>query len=658
MNQQDAVSWQLFELQSQYENGEYSILLQKSNKILQLLSSLKPSSDDTSTTAKKKLLSTLQARCFALLKLGRTKEALQGLEKLLSNPVESIFSKEKKAEILYYKAYALYSEYQLEEALEVCQKIKELDPQREVLHLEAQILFRSSRYKEAAQLFCELLLSTPTVENICNAAAAQLLSGNPREALSTCQKQPGSYEVMFIEACAYCECGLTEKAERCLLEAMEQCSTALQQDKRTQEDIEEELLPLKTQLAFVYQISYRETKAEELFHDIVSKKVNDWNSYSVAVCNFVALRGYREVHDSLKRLKSIISKRSFVKLTHKQQVAILVNRILLLLHLRKFDACILALDELIKRKEWELVLVLKCCVLDRQRKWDEASDFVRDFAASHPALTLLCDAILAQMACNKGDLKNCIVLLKDSKNFSNYPSIISTVACLHEMLGETETAVQILRELVQKLESTSGESKKLMMFIGSLLRRKHLYAQAKEILEGYLSEHPNDVEVVAENVVAACHVDLSAAVSWAEKLPSLALDSSSMTEEAESKLLGLILRTHPSSNDEQNTTDRIHDRDKNSQKKRRRGKKPLPKGYSPNQPPPDPEKWLPRSVRNAQKKKKKSSKHHEIPKMQGADVSKADNIMDWQRSASSQANDSLPDRPKGSSRRKAPRKRR
>ncbi|EME26097.1 Signal recognition particle subunit SRP72 [Galdieria sulphuraria] len=655
MNQQETISWQLFELQSQHENGEYSILLQKSHRILQTLSSL-DTSDAANVIAKKQLLSALQARCFALLRLGRTKEALQGIDKLLSYPLDSIFSKEKKAEILYYKAYALYNAYQLEEALETCQKIKELDPQRGALHLEAQILFRCARYKEASQLFCQFLSFNPTIENICNAASAQLLSGNWREALNICQKQPGSYELMFIEACAYCESESVEKAEQCLLEAIQQCSSALQEDQRSQEEIEEELLPLKTQLAFVYQLSGREAKAEELLHDIVTKKGNDWNSYSVAVCNLVALRGYREVHDSLKRLKSIITKKSFVKLTHKQQVAILLNRILLLLHLRKFDACILGLNELVKREEWELVLLLKCCILDRQRKWDEASQFVRDFAISHSDLSLQCDAILAQMALNKGDLKMCIDVLKHSKNLSHYPGVISTVACLYEMLGETETAVEIMRELVQKPGATAEESKKLMMSIGYLLRRKHLYDRAKELLDDHLFNYPNDIEVVAENVVATCHVDLSAAVTWAEKLPSLALDSPSLTEETESKFLGLILRSYHSSNGEQDAKD--HDRNKNLRKKRRRGKKPLPKGYNPNQPPPDPEKWLPRSARNLQKKKKKSSKHHEIPKMQGADVSKVDNSMDWQRNASSQVNDSLSDRPKGSSRRKAPRKRR
>lgn len=145
MNQEEAVAWQLSQLQSQYENGEYGILFQKSNRILQILNSRKSSSDSSSTAAKKQLLATLQARCFALLKLGRTKEALESIEKLLSNPIDSFVSKERKAEILYYRAYALYSLYQLEEALETCQRIRDLDIERDVVHLEAQILFRKAR---------------------------------------------------------------------------------------------------------------------------------------------------------------------------------------------------------------------------------------------------------------------------------------------------------------------------------------------------------------------------------------------------------------------------------------------------------------------------------------------------------------------------------
>jgi len=640
-SQRDITYAQLLELQSLHEKREYNILLQKSNKILQ---NANASGVSKPSTTSKKLLVTLQARSFALLKLGRTKEALETVDKLL---VESF----KTTEILYYKSYALYSQYQLEEALECCNQIKELDPQRNCINLEAQSLFRFGRYKEAAELFCQHLNFNPSREIACNAAAAQLLCGNPNEALSICQKQSDSYEIMFIEACAYCEIGRYEKAERCLLAAIEQCSNLLQE--ASPEEVEDELLPLRTQLAYVYQMSHREIEAEQLLNDLVTKRTNDQNSYSVAVCNLVSLRGYREVHDSLKRLKSITSKNSFMKLTNKQQIAILLNRLVLLLHLRKWDACLSGLEQLKKREEWELVLYVQCCILDKQRKWDEAIQFILDFCLLHPELSFACDAIMAQIYLNKGDLKGCIEILKHSNNFSHYPGVICTVACLYELLGETSTAVQMMRELVQKVQGENG--KKLIVFLGRLLRRKHLYGEAKQLLEEYLSQHPNDLQVVAENVLATCHVELNNAVAWADQLPSFTVDSSVQTEEIESRTLGFILRGYRSSNVEPKQRDNNNVR----KKRRRRGKKPLPRGYDPNRPPPDPEKWLPKSARNAQKKKKKSNKHLESVKMQGSDVSKVDNhmTMDW---SSAQVNDSqlLSDRPKGVSRRKAPRKRR
>ena len=83
----------------------------------------------------------------------------------------------------------------------------------------------------------------------------------------------------------------------------------------------------------------------EAYTEIINKNLADEPSFAVAVNNLVALKGSKDVSDSLRKLdrlkeKGIESFRlsaSLEKLSSKQRETIYANRVLLLLHANKMD---------------------------------------------------------------------------------------------------------------------------------------------------------------------------------------------------------------------------------------------------------------------------------------------------------------------------------
>eukprot|EP00871_Galdieria_phlegrea_P000407 jgi/Galph1/1367/GphlegSOOS_G5934.1 len=644
-------------LQNLLNNGEYKLVVQKSKKLLDRL--VKDTWNGTSVLSKqvleKQQVLIKQARCYALLKVGRIEEALIELDVLLSLPLESIFSKDKKVEILYYKAYAQYQLYRLEDALETCHLVAELS--EKVFFLQAQVLFRLARYEEANNVFAALVQTNPTIELLCNTAATKLLAGKLQEALSICQNSQDCYEMLFVESCACCEIGDLQRAQEAISSAISICTNLVTQEQAS----EEELTPLETQLAYIYQLNGKESDAEKLYRKTLCRHTNDWNAYSTAVINLVALRGYNQLHDSLKLLKSVMAKKNRSKLTPKQQISLVVNHILILLQVGNFEVCKSEIDNLMNLSEyWKLGVLLRCCLFSRQRQWKEAMIFLEELQQTYSDKSLEWDALKIQLCLERKDIRDGLEHLSKSKSFEGYPGTACTIALLQSVLGNTESAIQVLLNLLGEYQRQRNYSvcNKLIRMMASLTRKKNLHMQFKNILEDYLKENPSQMEAVAENVIAYCHIDLDSAIEWSKQLPSLPNESIMSFDELESSSL---LLTHSSRWKKQrmnvlnNRPQGLENLNKKKKKRRHRGKKPFPKHYRADFPPPDPEKWLPKSLRSSHKKKKKSSRHQEAAKMQGADASKV-NGMEMQ-SASGMVDNTGVDRLKGS-RRRVPRKKR
>lgn len=101
-----------------------------------------------------------------------------------------------------------------------------------------------------------------------------------------------------------------------------------------------------TQNCLFYQVLGNTQEAIGAYADIIKRNLADESSLAVAVNNLVALKGPKDVNDSLKKLDRIKEKdgQNFqlvgvldLKLSPKQKEAIYANRVLLLLHANKMD---------------------------------------------------------------------------------------------------------------------------------------------------------------------------------------------------------------------------------------------------------------------------------------------------------------------------------
>lgn len=92
-------------------------------------------------------------------------------------------------------------------------------------------------------------------------------------------------------------------------------------------------------------------EAVQSYTDIIKKNLADEPSVAVAINNLVALKGLRDISDSLRKLDRLTEKGSGpqnfqlargldLKLSAKQRETIYANRVLLLLHSNKMDQVI------------------------------------------------------------------------------------------------------------------------------------------------------------------------------------------------------------------------------------------------------------------------------------------------------------------------------
>lgn len=97
---------------------------------------------------------------------------------------------------------------------------------------------------------------------------------------------------------------------------------------------------------FIHQLLGRSHEAIEAYTDIIKRDVSDESSLAVAVNNLIALKGSKDVSDSMRKFDRLkerdlqnfhLARGLDLKLSPKQREAIYANRVLLLLHANKLD---------------------------------------------------------------------------------------------------------------------------------------------------------------------------------------------------------------------------------------------------------------------------------------------------------------------------------
>jgi signal recognition particle subunit SRP72 len=180
----------------------------------------------------------------ALIKDDQLDEALSSIQASQKLPID----------FGYAKAYCLYRQNKLHEALESLKNQEKTPP---TILLESQILYRLGKM-DACVDEC-LKLQKSKIDSLeINLVAALVSAGRASEvqgALDALRvKATSSFELAFNTACALIETTKYSDAEQLLLTARRIGQETLTEDNYAEDDVENELAPIATQLAYVQQV--------------------------------------------------------------------------------------------------------------------------------------------------------------------------------------------------------------------------------------------------------------------------------------------------------------------------------------------------------------------------------------------------------------------
>jgi signal recognition particle subunit SRP72 len=515
-----------------------------------------------------------------------------------------------------------------------------------------------------------------------NLMAALVLAGLSREALDLRASVGSLYEADYNSGCASIDLKDWNGARRALEEA-ERLFTSVAESE-LDDDVEYGLAPIRVQRAYVGHVAGEVAIAEQEYAKIVRERRADPASLAVAANNAAVAKGQLALgkqqswllshipsdsggsggplqagdddkrsaerdrnavlFDALKKMKATSGREVERKLTLQQRRAMARNRAILLVQMGRLDACRAEVDKLKGIfPDDALVPLIEAALVAKTKTTADADVLLRE---SNVSDTDVVRAARVRIALEGDDAAMAAELL--GKLFPGRAAALATAAAIMENDGNVDAAVAGLRRVQKEHPELSGEAQKAL---ASTLLRAARYEEAATVLRDILTVSPDDTlshgqlvvatsffdTAEAENVASQLHIvndwETSVDVEMLESRPpprkrdiTRALRPAEIYDEVDATVIADGAGTGSSL-----STGTVA---KKTVKKKKTKKKRLPKNYDPNGPAPDPERWLPKTLRSSYKKKKKS-REASFRGAQGADAAAADaaGIRNAERSA-------------------------
>lgn len=611
------------------------------------------------------------ARAFSLIHLGRSAEALPLLSVLDQHPDAYRFHNA----LSYAERYVAWSTGEgLHEAMQGLGKMEEDQK------LRAQLCYRRGDYDAAVQLYEAMLskvraeleerrkpvsrwrlasvtgrreappLTASELQNYnstqnelaTNCVAALVLDCKPGRVADIVKGLANSYELQYNRACANIAAGDFEGAEV----ALEQAEALIRADLDEEEDdLEEALAPVLVQKAYLAHLAGDVAAAENAYAGIMVDRKADAASLAVAANNLTVALGQLAFgrsavvgngvlpsgqHDALveglKKMRATSGKNVERKLALNQRRAMARNRAILSVQMGRYDACRAELTKL--KGEFPkdpLVSLIEASLVAKQGNL-ETADKILEAAGDSDAVR----AARVQLAAANGENERAVKLLGEL--FPGKSAAMVTAASLLEECGDMDGALKLLKELVSACSGTDKVAGNKTL--AGVLLRNEKYQEAAQVLRQVCKADVTDSVAQAQLVVATSYFDANEAEHGAMLL---SISSSAQREIDVEQLESLpppkrrdiaarqYLANVPGSLN--GTVDEGKDMAARAamarERKKKKKKKRLPKNYDPESPPPDPERWLPKTLR-AGYKKKKAKDQNNFRGSQGADAAAAE----------------------------------
>ncbi|TXG56124.1 hypothetical protein EZV62_017437 [Acer yangbiense] len=535
----------------------------------------------------------------------------------------------------YFKAYCLYRQNKLNEALE---SLKSQENNPAAMLLKSQILYRLGELDACVDIYRKLQKSNIDSLEI-NFVAGLISAGKASEVKGTLEalkvKATSSFELAYNTACSLIERNNYTDAEQLLSTARRIGQESLTEDNFAEDDIEIELAPISVQLAYVKQLLGLTQEAIGAYTDIINRNLADEPSLAVAVNNLIVAKGPKDISDSLRKLDRIKEKdeQNFQlshaldsKLLPKQREAIYANRVRLLLHSNKMDQArelVATLPDLFP--DSVMPVLLQAAVLVRENKAGRAEEILGQFAEKFPEKSKVVLLARAQVSATANHPHIAAESLAKVPDIQHMPATVATLVALKERAGDIKGASAVLDSAVKWWLNAMTEDNKLSVIMQEAASFKLRHGQeedASRLYEELVKTH-GSIEALVGLVTTVAHVDVNKAETYEKRLKPLpglkGVDVDSLEKTSGAK--------HVEGASHAGVTEAREDGKKEKPKKKRKRKPRYPKGFDPANPgpPPDPERWLPKRERSSYRPKRKDKRAAQVRGSQGAVVRESTN---------------------------------
>ncbi|KAI3787105.1 hypothetical protein L1987_41319 [Smallanthus sonchifolius] len=381
-------------------------------------------------------------------------------------------SKKQPLDFGLFKAYCLYRQNKLDDALE---SLKGLEKDSSTMLLESQILFRQGKMDASVDIYQKLQKSK--IESLeINLVAGLVSAGRASEVEGVMDgmrvKATSSFELAYNTACALLERNKFSDAEQLLLSARRIGQETLMDENLADDEIEIELAPIAVQLAYVQQLLGNKQEAIASYTDLIKQSLPDESSNAVAINNLIALKGPKDISDGLKKLDCLIQKNSDhtfqlvpsleLKLSLKQKESIYINRMLLLLHSNKIDQARELADALLLMYPSSVTpILLQAAVFMRENKAGKAEEMLGKYAEKNPEKSKIVLLARAQIAAAAGHPQIASESLSKIRDIQHMPATVATLVSLKERSGDIDGARTLFDSAISYWSNAMNEKNNL-----------------------------------------------------------------------------------------------------------------------------------------------------------------------------------------------------
>ncbi|EIE87601.1 hypothetical protein RO3G_12312 [Rhizopus delemar RA 99-880] len=487
----------------------------------------------------------------------------------------------------YEKIYCYYRTNQFVPAMELLEQVKSTNKDSSLLYLEAQILYSQGQFKQSVQVYESLLKTLDKKDvlydeiqvNLLAAKAGLLFSTNEQDTSAVKESSEDLYEVAYNTASVYLARGEISKAQEQLQLAQKQCME--KSNHMSEEEQEEELAVIATQLGYTYQLQGRTTEAIKIYHSVLNSK--DVSVVTVASNNIVSVEQTKDLDEVAKTLKLATSKEVDAKLKGYQKRVILMNESLLHLYSKKVSSATF-----------------------HQHKASKAIEELKKYAERRPSslaihfATIQLQLLESQHAAALQTLQHYLAAAQKQDQYR--PALVALLVWLYQQTGQSELAMETLDKAasVWKTDAaftTTHTPTSIIKQTAAFKLKASRFEEAVADYEQLVKEDPTDAQAVAGLIAAYAQVDPAKAEQYGNALPEIALNHLDI-DTLEKVVPGVkrgYVKKDPNS---------VHVKKPKEKKKRT---PLLPKNMDPNVQP-DPERWLPKQERSTFRMKGKNKK--------------------------------------------------